>query len=65
LETFLLIKWKPKSSPRNYNAYIYDACFDAKYATELPIIHPININLRIPYPISLGSGLTRLLERAN
>jgi hypothetical protein len=68
-----IISWQPSSSssgnpslsPRIYNAYIYDACFDAKYATERPIIHPIDINPRTPYPISLGSGLTRLLERAN
>jgi hypothetical protein len=68
-----ITSWQPSSSssgnpslsPRNYNAYIYDACFDVKYGAEQPIIYPIDINPRTPYPISLGSGLTRLLERAN
>ena len=54
----------PSLSPRDYTAYIYDACFDTKYSNEQDIVHPVDINPHTPYPISLGSGLTTLLERA-
>jgi hypothetical protein len=67
------ISWQPSSqssgnpslSPRDYTAYIYDACFDHKFDTERDQIHPVDIHPRTPSPISLGSGLTALLERAN
>jgi hypothetical protein len=68
-----IVSWQPSSqssenpslSPRHYTAYIYDACFDAKYNSERDQVHPVDINPRTPHPISLGSGLTKLLERAN
>lgn len=68
-----IVSWQPstKSSenpslaPREYTAYIYDACFDAKYNSEYDLIYPVDINPRTPRPISLGSGLTKLLEKTN
>jgi hypothetical protein len=68
-----IISWQPSSqssrnpslSLRKYVAYIYDACFDAKYNEERSQIRPIDIDPRTSRPISLGSGLTKLLARAN
>ena len=68
-----IVSWQPSSrssgnpsfSPRHYTAYIYDACFDAKYNSERDQVHPVDINPHTPHQISLGSGLTKLLERAN
>ena len=68
-----IVSWQPSSqssenpslSPRHYTAYIYDACFDAKYNSERDQVRPVDINPRTSRPISLGSGLTKLLERAN
>jgi hypothetical protein len=68
-----IVSWQPSSqssgnpslSPRTYTAYIYDACFDAKFNDEGDRIHPVDINPRTRRPISLGTGLTKLLERAN
>src|SRR5262249_48949341 len=51
-------------SPRDYAAYIYDACFDAKFGNERELVQPVDIHPRTSRPISLGSGLTKLLERA-
>ena len=68
-----LISWQPSTSsssnpslsPRVYSAYIYDACFDHKYHNEKHLIQPIDIHPRTSNPISLGSGLTTILERNN
>ena len=68
-----IVSWQPSSqssenpslSPRDYTAYIYDACFDAKHNSERDQVHPVDINPRTPHQISLGSGLRKLLERAN
>jgi hypothetical protein len=53
------------NSPQDYTAYIYDACFETKYLNERDDILPLDIRPRTPAPISLGSGLTKLLEQHN
>ena len=68
-----VVSWQPSSdssanpslSPRDYSVYIYDACFDGKYAREKDKIQPVDIHKRTPGRISLGSGLTKLLQRAD
>jgi hypothetical protein len=66
-----VISWQPSSqsswnpslhSPHDYTAYVYDACFETKYLNEREDIKPVDIRPRTNAPISLGSGLTRLLE---
>lgn len=68
-----IISWQPPShssetpslSPRKYTAFIYDACFETKYQDERDAISPLDIHPRTRSPIGLGTGLKRLIEKAN
>jgi len=69
-----MVDWQPPSqssktpslrSHREYTAYIYDACFDHKFNSERDIIRPVDIDPGTHYPISLGTGLAKVLELAH
>src|SRR5271156_1547394 len=69
-----IVDWQPPSqsskspslrSPREYTAYIYDACFDHKFNSEREIVRPVDIDPGTHYPISLGTGLAKILELAH
>ena len=72
LNSMGMVSWQPSGNPsptpslrpppKDYAAYIYDAVFDPKFEAESDEIRVLDINIRTREKISLGSGLTKLME---